>query len=239
MGFTALAVGSLVAQGVGSVISAGAQSRAAEQQYLVAQRNAEIAAQQASYNAAYSSAVAENQAAFANFDASLALRNAKAAQNNAEAAIKEANEKAYRQRREKEQAIGRMRSQYARSGVVESGSAIEVLGDSAGVYETGIRDTNRAGLATYQNYQEQAANFKTQAQRSQAQAQFHSYESERALYAGQIEQQQIDLNLWDAGNQYSAAKTNAGATLLSGATGVSSSFLQYRDAGAFKGLGVA
>ena len=173
--------------------------------------NAKIAAQQSQWQ----------QAAFANSQATAARNAAQAglvAQANANAANQnaailadqgrateaQAREQARRTREESDKVLAMQRARYAKSGVVNEGTPLAVMAETAGLLELGVQDAAYEADMTGRAYDRRS--------------ELAKFEGRQALYEGQLEgvdaRETINQSIFDAGvAQYEAAANQAGIAI--------------------------
>lgn len=173
-----------------------------------AQRNAQIAAQQAAWQ---QQAFANNQAvASRNAAQAMAVASANQAAANQNAAIladqgraveSQAREQARRTRDENEKVLAMQRGRYAKSGVVNEGTPLAVMAETAGLLELGVQDAAYEADMTGRAYDRKA--------------ELARFEGRQALYEGQLAgvdaKETINQSIFDAGvAKYEAAAQQAG-----------------------------
>jgi len=128
---------SLVVSGVGTGLSYYGQQQQAKNAQNVANYNAQIQQQ----NARIQQQVAQQNAALSMANYQQQQNNAQTIQNQTVAQEAQGREQTARMRQQQQRQLGLVRSQYAASGVVNEGSPLAVLADTARLTELNIQDS--------------------------------------------------------------------------------------------------
>jgi uncharacterized protein HemX len=148
MTFFASGSGTLYAMMALTAVSIGASAAGAGMSYYGQQQQAKNAQNVANYNAQIQQQNARIQQQVAQQNAALSMANYQQQQNNAQtiqnqtvAQEAQGREQTARLRQQQQRQLGLVRSQYAASGVVNEGSPLTVLADTARLTELNIQDS--------------------------------------------------------------------------------------------------
>ncbi len=225
---TASIVVSLAAAGY----SAYAQNEAANQAEDMAKYNAEMQKQNNELNFRIAEQNNDYQRKLIEINSAQARNDASMVDSQAITNFDQAREDIRRSREEKEKLLSRQRAGYAAAGVLSAGSPVEVLAETAGIYELQAADTmykadlQNQELAYRADVLRQGGNMEDYKQNI---LNIDAYSSKTAKRLGL---QQTELNRLSAMNQVSGMKSAAVGTILSGVgSAVGTANAGYRKAG--------
>lgn len=121
---------------------------------------------------------ASYNASLADYQSRLAASQAQSAQNAAREAAKESALALSNQRREDARFRGAQRAAYARSGVAEAGSVLEVLGETAANQSRARLELQREGAYRAREYASLSTDLQAQSQLSRYQASYERQEKD-------------------------------------------------------------
>jgi hypothetical protein len=206
-------------------------NRIANEQNAAWQRMAaERAAQADQFNSQMSMFNAQSQADQANMNNVLVQQQSQQLRAQADGEDRQAREQADRIRAEKARILGLQRSQYAAGGVTTEGSPLEVLADTANIYEMQVADTRLlANLSSEKKRYEAGMNelvgdfnlssdlFASAMNKKAAQISFNDAQfTEKAAGAG------YRINMRQAAIEQMAGNATARATAMGGYTALAS-----------------
>jgi hypothetical protein len=219
------AVLSLIGTGIsyyGQQEQAKSADSIANYNYEIQRRNAEqnkqIAAQQQVWqqqafanNQATTARNASQASAVAQANANAANQNAAILENQGRAAESLAREQARRKRDENAKVLAMQRGRYAKSGVVNEGSPLSIMAETAGLLELGIQDAAYEADMTGRAFDRRA--------------ELSRFEGRTSLYEGALAgvdaKQTINQSIFDAGvSKYEAAAKQAGFAIQLNQAGV-------------------
>lgn len=184
----AAAIASAAATAAGTGISYYGQQQQAKNAEALANYNYVIQQQNASINAKIAAQQSQwQQQALAN-NAVTANNNATALEQQGRAAEAQARAEADRKRVESEKLLATQRSRYARGGVVNEGTPLAVMSETAGLLELGIQDAHYEADMTGRAYDRKAA-------LSRLEAQNINFDEGVAKYEGAAQQAGIQIDL--------------------------------------------
>ncbi len=210
-------VAALAASAVGTGISYYGQQQQAENAQAIANYNAAIQQQNAQVQArlAQQQSTWQQQAQMAQYQAQ--QNNAVTLQNQAQAVEAQGREQADRERERQAQLLATQRAHFAKAGVVNEGSPLAVLADTAKTTELGIQDMAYQTELESRQWQQKAADERFQAGFSLMDASLERYKQSSIAIGQQIAYREADLTKMQGAAQAEGYRTAAGATLLSGA----------------------
>lgn len=243
MGIATLAATALAASAGGSILTASSQrsaGRAASKS--IREQGALASASVLSRSQDEAKGIHAEGAAIAKsneFEAGIAERNKKIALNASEDALARGQLEEAQQRVLTRVVIGRQRAKLAASGqVVTEGSAVNLVGDTAGLGELEALIIRSNAQRESQGFKDQAGNFQSQADllriRASSALEVADIRAKGVTRAGQIEAQGIRQA---ASSNARAAKKSGDAaalgTLLGGASSVATKWSGFKTAGVF------
>ncbi len=202
------------------------------------QQQAGNAERMANYNAALQKQNADVNARLAAYQADIGSRtamaqyqaqqnNAVTLENQATAAEAEAREKTRRMREEQESALARQRGQSAKSGVVNEGSPLLVLADTARLTERNILDTTYQAELQRQDYLHRADAERYQSGFSLLDAQTQLYQGQAAAANQRLAYRDADLTRLAGKNKAGEYRADSFGTLVSGIGSLATTSRRY------------
>jgi hypothetical protein len=220
---TWIAVAGVAISAVSAGVSYYGQQEQAKSTSAMANYNAEVARQNADLQYRVAQRNDEYQRKIIEANQSVQIDASKVIQTQQTVAFDQAREDINRQRKEKEQLIARQRASYASSGVLLEGSPLEVLAETAGVYQLQAADAlYKADLQDRElDYKQRMAAYGANVEG------FRTSLLDIQSYADRIGKRQAysqaELNRLSGMNQASGMRTAAVGTLLSGVSNAASS----------------
>lgn len=225
---TATIVISLAAAGY----SAYAQNEAADKAEQMANYNAEMQKRNNEMNYRIAEQNNEYQRKLIEINAQQQRNDAAMVDNQAVTNFEQAREQIRRTRQEKAQMLSRQRASYAAAGVLTQGSPVEVLAETAGLYELQAAD------ALYQNdLQNKELAYRADVLRQGGDVEAYkqnlvNLDAYSAKVARDTGQAQTSLNRLSALNEVSGMRMAATGTLISAAAGATSTaYTGYQKSG--------
>lgn len=219
--------------GVGETIALTAVSLAATaastgMAYYGQQQQAQNAQAMANYNAAAQRQNADIQARIAqqqsiwNQQTKMAQyqaqqNNATTMENQARAVEAQGRVQADRLREQQERLLATQRAHYAKAGVVNEGSPLAVLADTAKTTELGVQDAAYQTELESRQWQQKAADERFQSGFSLMDASLEKYKQSSIDVSRQMAYREADLTQMEGAAKAQGYQSEAGATLLSGA----------------------
>lgn len=185
-------------------------SAIADYNYDIERQNAELQAKMAQQQALW-----RQQAAQVQYQ--LDQNNAQYMDQQARAVQMQAEEKARRVREEGERTLAKQRAQYAASGVVNEGTPLAVLSESAGLIELNAQDAIYEGDVQSRDWLRKAEEARYQSKFSLFDQQAAGYEAAAAKAGKVISLQTAELNRASGQAQAAGYRMASYGTLLSGA----------------------
>ncbi len=229
----ALAVAAVVTSAVGTGMSMYSQQQAAETaerqgayNAAVQRNNADIQARMAQYQAGI-----DQQVAMAQYDAQ--QKNADAIAGQANAIEAQGREQARRQREEQERMLAVQRGKYAKAGLVNEGSPLVVLADTARLTELNIQDAAYEADLNRSETLRKAELERYQSGFSLLDASLADYRGKAADVSRRMAYRQADLAALAGGAQAAGLRSSASASLISGIGSTVGTAYDYYNKGAF------
>jgi hypothetical protein len=217
----ALSTIALVGTAVGAGVSAYGQTQQATTAAKVGDYNAKVQQATGEYNAQIAEQNAQQVAATSEY-------NAKTLENQAITAELEGRENIRRRRQEAKTYLAKQRVGFAKAGVTEEGSPLEVAAKTAALLEMDAQDVNRAAQYRARLLRSAAGEERTQgafqAGQYRQQAGFERYYGATGAARSVMEGQAAS----------SAYKLGAATTLLQGASSVAGGYANFKKTGVIK-----
>ncbi|CAN5773594.1 hypothetical protein BH09VER1_BH09VER1_46290 [soil metagenome] len=212
-----LAAVSLAATAASTGIAYYGQQQQASNAQAIANYNAAAQRQNADIQArlAQQQSTWNQQAQMAQYQAQ--QNNATTLDNQARAVEAQGREQVDRLRVQQERLLATQRAHYAKAGVVNEGSPLAVLADTAKTTELGIQDAAYQTELESRQWQQKAADERFQSGFSLMDASIEKYKQSSIAIGQQIAYRDADLTKMQGTAQAQGYQTAAGATLLSGA----------------------
>lgn len=214
---------SLAATAVGTGISYYGQQQQAENAQAIANYNAAVQQQNAQIQArlAQQQATWQQQATMAQYQAQ--MNNAATLENQAQANEARGRVEADRKRQEADQVVARQKAILASSNVqIGTGTPLLTLVDTAKNLELGIQDVAYRTDLESRQLRQKAADERFQAGGSLMDASLQAYQASTIDISRQIAEHQATLTRLQGAASAEGYRTEAGATLLSGAAKITS-----------------
>lgn len=212
----AATIASLVATAAGTGLSMYGQQQQAQNAASIANYNAQIQRQNANIQARMSINQANTNARIAQAQYQQGQNNAITLRNQATAQEAQGRERARRLREEQDRALSTRRAKYAASGVVNEGSPLAVLADTARLTELNIQDAAHQTELERQQSLHQAELEQFQSGFSLIDAQTESYKAMAADSARRIAYREADLTKLSGQSQAQGYQIGATSSLISG-----------------------
>lgn len=228
-----IAVTELVAMAVGTGVTAyGQQQQAAQQQnianynYALQRQNNAISAQYAQYQAQVNAQVTQSQA-------QQQQNNATALENQALATEMQTRTQIAAMREKQAQALAQQRAALGASGVTTAGTSLFLEADNAGKAQQQIEDLLQQGNQQAANYRQQAEDQRYQSGLNLLNANMQTYAGTKALLGQQIGDAQAKGDLYTGLAKANSDYTDSYLTLLNGTSKLSGGYLADKKAGYF------
>ncbi len=218
----AMTVTSIAASAASTGISMYSQQEQAKTASAIADYNYDIERQNAEVQAkmAQQQALWRQQAAQVQYQ--LDQNNAQYMDQQARAVQMQAEEKARRVREEGERTLAKQRAQYAASGVVNEGTPLAVLSESAGLIELNAQDAIYEGDVQSRDWLRKAEEARYQSKFSLFDQQAAGYEAAAAKAGKVISLQTAELNRAAGKAQAEGYRISSYGTLLGGVSDIAS-----------------
>lgn len=207
---------SIAASAVGTGMSMYSQQQQAQTQERMAAYNAAVQRQNADVQArmAQYQAGVNQQVAMAQYDAQ--QKNAAALENQARGVEAQGREQARRMREEQERMLAMQRAKFAKAGVVNEGSPLVVLAESAGLGELNIQDAAYETDLRRTELLHKAEQERFQAGFSLLDAGLEGYKSRIADVQRRMAYREADMTRLAGNAQAASYRMGMGASLMSG-----------------------
>lgn len=224
---------SVAASGAGAVAQYSSSRAAARNQEAIANFNARIQSQNALHEMRVAQLEAGANARFLQGQAAAQQANALTLRRTADAEAAQAREQSRRTRMDNARFQALQRARIARSGVLETGSPLDILAETAGVMELALQDAHyEANLKLTKGYR-QAQLEEYGAGQTLFDAGMKQLEGEAAGVKYRMDLRQAEIARLTGLAQAGAMKSMAGANLLSGLSETGTSAYTLYRGGAF------